>query len=85
MNTYMVNGELQASKIIEYDSADDLVINLVYCIILAVDKHYTVEIVPDYVKHKKFIMKDFIIRRWKDVRCFRTYDPNSTRSIQRYS
>ena len=63
MNTYMVNGELQASKIIEYDSADDLVINLVYCIILAVDKHFTVEIVPELVKHKKFIMKDFIIRR----------------------
>ena len=63
MNSYMVGGELQASKIIEYDSDDDLVINLVYCIILAVDKHFTVEIVPDYIKHKKFIMKDFIIRR----------------------
>ncbi len=63
MDTYMRDGVMQASKLIEYDSADDLILNVVYSVILAVDRGYEVEILDDQVDHQKYIFKDFIIRK----------------------
>ena len=63
MDYYMRDGIMQASKLVEYDSEDDLILNVVYSVILAVDRGYTVEILDDIVKHKKYIFKDFIIRK----------------------
>ena len=63
MNYYMRDGVMQASKLVEYDSADDLILNVVYSVILAVDRGYKVEILDDIVNHQKYIFKDFIIRK----------------------
>ena len=59
----MRDGVMQASKLVEYDSADDLILNVVYSVILAVDRGYKVEILDDIVNHQKYIFKDFIIRK----------------------
>ncbi len=63
MEFYMRDGIMQASSLVEYDSADDLILNVVYSVILAVDRGYKVEILDDVVNHHKYIFKDFIIRK----------------------
>ena len=54
---------MQASKLVEYDSEDELILNVVYSVILAVDRGYKVEILDDIINHHKYIFKDFIIRK----------------------
>ena len=63
MNYYMRDGVMQASNLVEYDSPDDLILNVVYSVILAVDRGYKVEILSDIIDHQKYIFKDFIIRK----------------------
>lgn len=63
MDTYMVNDAMRASSVIDYDCGDDIVMMMVYSVILAVDKSYGVEICDNTVEHKKFRLRDFIIRR----------------------
>ena len=63
MNNHMVNETMKASSIIEYDTDDDTVMMVVYSVIMAVDKNYKVELIDNIIDHKKFRLKDFIIRR----------------------
>lgn len=63
MNNHMINETMKASSIIEYDTDDDTVMMVVYSVIMAVDKNYKVELIDNIIDHKKFRLKDFIIRR----------------------
>lgn len=63
MDTYMIDNTMRASSIIDYDCGDDIIMMMVYSVILAVDKNYIVEISDEIVDHKKFKMKDFVIKR----------------------
>ena len=63
MNNYMQDDMMQASKIIDYECSDDIMMMMIYSVILAVDKNYIVEVKDDIIDHKKYILKDFIIRR----------------------
>lgn len=64
LETYLVDGVFQASKIIDYDCSRAKFMMCVYCIILAVEKSYTVEILDDSkIETSKFIIKDFIIKK----------------------
>ncbi|MBE6137796.1 MAG: hypothetical protein E7176_05315 [Erysipelotrichaceae bacterium] len=63
MDTYMIDNFMRASQIIDYNCGDDLVIMLVYCVIYAVDKNHIVELCDNIIDHKKFRLRDFIIKR----------------------
>lgn len=61
---HLVDGELQGSKLIAYDSDDEFVLNVIFCLLYVTDIEYDV-IIPEggRIEHQKFSMKDFIIRR----------------------
>lgn len=63
MNTYMIDNTMRASGIIDYECGDDIVMMMVYSVILAVDKNYIVEICDNTIEHRKFRLRDFIIKR----------------------
>ncbi len=63
MDIYMVDDEMKASSILDYDSDENIVMMMIYCVILAVDKNYIVEICDEVIEHKKFRIRDFIIKR----------------------
>ncbi len=63
MDTYMIDNTMRASSIIDYDCGDDIVMMMVYSVILAVDKNYIVEICDNTIEHRKFRLRDFIIKR----------------------
>ncbi len=63
MDMYMQDNMMQASSIIDYDCGDDMVLMVVYCVILAVDRNYIVELCDNVIDHKKFRLRDFIIKR----------------------
>lgn len=63
MDTWMDNNQMRASSILDFNSTDDVVMMVVYSVILAVDKGYNVELCDNTIEHKKFSLRDFIIRR----------------------
>lgn len=63
MDTYMRDNTMRASAIIDYECSDDIVMMVVYSVILAVDRNYAVEICDNTIEHKKFRLRDFIIKR----------------------
>lgn len=63
MDSCMIDNCMQASSILQYDSEDTTVLMLVFSVILAVDKNYTVDIQDGIIDHKKYKLKDFIIKR----------------------
>ncbi len=63
LDHYMIDNEFVASKVLDYDCDDDMVLMVVYCVILAVDKNFIVELNDNIIDHKKFKLRDFVIRR----------------------
>ena len=63
LEAHMVDGVFRASRVLTYNCSRALFLMVVYCIILAVEKTYTVEIVDDLVETEKFVIKDFIIKK----------------------
>lgn len=63
IDAYMLHGIFKASSIIDYDCDDSTVMMVVFSVILAVDKNHIVELLDDVIDHKKFRLRDFIIKR----------------------
>lgn len=63
MDSCMINDCMQASSVLQYESDDSTVLMLVFSVILAVDKNYVVEIQDSVLEHRKYRLKDFIIKR----------------------
>ena len=63
ISKWMDNNQMRASSILDFNSTDDVVMMVVYSVILAVDKGYNVELCDNTIEHKKFSLRDFIIRR----------------------
>jgi len=63
LDHYMIDNEFVASRVLDYDCDDDMVLMVVYCVILAVDKNFIVELNDNIIDHKKFKLRDFVIRR----------------------
>ncbi|MGM9969393.1 MAG: Wadjet anti-phage system protein JetA family protein [Anaeroplasma sp.] len=63
LDAHLVDGIFDASKILEYDSPHSIFMMVVYSIILAVEKGYTVEIRDELIEIKRFVIKNFIIKK----------------------
>ena len=59
----MVDGVFTASHVLTYKCTRSLFMMVVYCIILAVEKTYVVEILDNKIETEKFVIKDFTIKK----------------------
>jgi hypothetical protein len=63
LEAHLYDGVFQASKVLEYNCTRSQFMMVVYCIILAVEKSYTIEIVDNQIETQRFVIKDFIIKK----------------------
>lgn len=63
LEAHLYDGVFQASKVLEYNCTRSQFMMVVYCIILAVEKSYTIEIVDNPIETARFVIKDFIIKK----------------------
>ena len=63
MDSNIINDVMRASSIIDYECDDNTVMMMIYSVIFAVDKNFAVELCDNIIEHKKFRLRDFIIRR----------------------
>ncbi len=59
----MVDGRLQASHMIQYETEDSTVLMTVYCIMYASNLDYDITIFDRGIEHKRYRLKDFMIER----------------------
>ena len=63
LESYMVSGVFDASKVVNLECSNANFMMVVYCVILAVEKNYVVEILDDIIETKKFRIRNFIIKK----------------------
>lgn len=63
MDLHFVNDQIVAKDIINYNCEDSVFLMMVYSVIYAVEKGYTVEITDEVIKQKKYEIKNFIIKK----------------------
>ena len=61
LDYYTINGVFEAKNIVNEECSENDFMMVVYCIIFAVDKNYTVSILEDTVETKTYSMKNFTI------------------------
>ena len=63
MDLHFVDDQIVAKDIINYNCEDSVFLMMVYSVIYAVEKGYTVEITDEIIKQKKYEIKNFIIKK----------------------